>query len=310
MAIKVTLFFELHRWGWSESYLDIADVELAPASVRVETMANRRIALCGAGVAMVGARVSKETRPGTQDTTGDSKLVDLFGTGKATGRILAEDVVPALAGEVFPDPAPSCVLLRGEDSTGRRRKSVFLSGIPDAIVRTMPLGPDLGLGAGWWARWVAWRTIMTAGQFGFWGRKLAGGATARQTVIGVQASGLVPNIMGVRTTNAGSLFAIGDRVQLKGFRHRIQAVHRWQGQWYVDSVTEVVGPPPTRIYFLRNSQLLDPDDVIKMGTVEGVEYEPITLTDLLIVRQANRKRGVGSAPPRGRLRPRRNFPAI
>lgn len=308
MPNKITLHFQQRRQAWSESFLELTQTLLKDSVAAGLKMGKKRLALMGTNVEMFAIVGSSEARPGTVATTGDSLIVDLREENGGKGVIRPADVEATLEDVDLPSDIPNTSLLvRMTDEVGKRRKALYMAGIPDEIVVTKILGPDLTLGKGWFNRFKTWRTEMR-NTWGFWARKENGEFSLPQKVIAFQQMTAAPSFWGVVTLATGAAIPVDTKVQLKGFRHVFSARRRWQGFWTVNSVLNVTGPPALRVYFLENSALMDPADVDKRGTIEAVEFEPQPIKEISIVGQATRKRGVGYDPPHGRSKPRRTLP--
>jgi len=307
MPIKVSMHLALDNRSWSDSFLDTTVSSFADAIPRAINLCKKRIALTGTGCVVRSCVLSQEIKPGTPATTGDSKVVDLTGNGTISGVIRFEDIV--VGSEVRPDFTNTSILCRYSNVAGTRRSNRYLAAIPDGIIEMSPSGPSVLKGEKWNDRWISWKKYLIENGWAFWGRKVTGGLTAPQTVLSVIQQGAPPGYWGVVTNTSGPELPAGTKVQLRGFKHRYGTVRKWQGMFVVDSFTTAAGPPATRTTFLRNTQLLDDEDIVQLGTIEGVEYEPVDIEEIDIIKQVSRKRGVGYNRPVGRSKARRNLPA-
>jgi len=307
MALRLSMHFRLMSQSWTEAWITGAYMTLGnAANAACSSLAIARLALCGGGVVLRRATMSLETRPGTVITTGDSLPVVLAGAPEGVAvETPVEQIVPGLVDGGAADIPNTCLVINCSDTTGRSHKQVFMAGIPDSVVVSTTPNPKLVAAAGWLNRYKEWRDTILAGSWGWWGRKLTGDGADPQQVVAVQQQSAAPNLWAVGTTNSGVLYAQGDRVQLRGFRHRPCTMCPWQGQWIIDHVVEVTGPPAIRYYYLRNSEALDPANIVRYGTIEKVVYEVISTSKFFITKEGTRKRGVGWNPPRGKSKRRR-----
>lgn len=307
MPLRLSMHFRASGQSWSEAWITNLHNELnQQANTTCGNLVIARLSLCGGGVVLRRATMSVETRPGQVINTGDSLPVVLAGAPVGVAKETAvEEIVPGLADGGAADIPNTCLLIDCSTATGRHHKQVFMAGIPDVIIKTIPPGPDIKAAGGWMDRYREWRDVILADQWGWWGRQLSGGGADPQQVVATQQQAAAPNLWAVGTTNSGVLYAEGDRVQLRGFRHKPCTLCPWQGQWTIDHVVEVAGPPARRWYYLRGSENLDPTRITRLGTIEKVLFEVKVTSRFFITKQATRKRGVGWNPPRGKSKPRR-----
>ena len=310
MPWRITMHFKVEEYGWSEAWLDTQSSDIGSAKARAIELAKARLKICASNTLLKALKVSLEARPSTPLTTGDGESVDLSPLHGIGGPVSALDAVKVPSTWISDHPNVSLMVECGVTDS-RHRKKVFFAGLPDALFVTNPIRANYeAVSPPWLAHFNLLKKFLTGQGWGAWFRHLSGGLAEHQPVVGIIQSTTAPGYWGIVTTTEGPALPVNTRVQLRGFKHRPWASRRWQGQWYIDSVATAAGPPATRTYFLRHSQLLEPGGVLNYGTIEGVLYAALPVNSLSNPKVVTRKRGVGASPPRGRSRRRLNLGAF
>jgi len=297
LFIKTTFFFNSAQGGWSESWHNLTAGSLTQAEVDARAAGIKRLAICGLGTTLAGARVSDQDQVPKR-----SKLVDLLGMGIAGGGIVADAAITGYSStlERSADQLQNALLVRGMSAAGQR-KHVWVAGIPDFIIRTNPIGPDVsGVGGTWLGKYGIWRAEFQSGKWGFRVRRRIGADVQPQNVVDwvLQAGGI--SRLGAVVNNGGPVYAPGTMVQVRNVKVVNAAFRSPNGQWTVHS-SQAGAAPATTVYYLRGTEGIDPLNIFAPGNIRLVDHEALAVTDLQIIRQASHKRGRPFGLFRGRV---------
>lgn len=293
MGLKVTMFFDEAKFGWSESHYWIAGGAVDSIDAQCLALGKARAALLGGGGALNGQpgptlnfiRVSDDT------VFRDSHLVQL--NSRVSGPL---GLTSSTAVQKGPTGQPNvAVRMRGE-STPRVRAYFYLAGCPAAI---NPWGNyvDFSQITGYPTYVDKYISVLQTG-WGFRAKSLP--VQSKVYMVGseaVQPGRLQIYVVGAYAAN------IGDPIQLSGFRMASRANQPINGKYQIGNVVANAGPPATTIITLNNTSGRDPTAVVKMGTVNSLTYAPVPYTDVFAVAVSTRKRGVGFGRPVGRRAP-------
>jgi hypothetical protein len=284
---KATWFYEFSDYGWSESLWRPYSTSLSEVIPTAEAYASSRMKLMGNGVALPAIRVS-------DDAVYRDSIYSLnsYITGAAAdGVFLAQGgnlqtVKGALPAQV-PASIFECVQTRME-GTSLYRREMMVRGLPQPVM-TNPPGPLFqGAFLEQWNAWVA--LVMRDWSFRCKSRADASALKTVTTVtIGPPSTVTVP----------GAGYAVGDRIQLLGFRN----VNGIRGKYYVESnvggVLTLLGftPLQTVLQPIGYAQLIQP-----AMQAPSINYQAITAVKAIT--QTHRKTGRPSFGPRGRVRGR------
>lgn len=146
-AFKVTLLFDDHGTGWSETYYFTSLGQLSPKSF-IDELVAERVKVLGVGVTMIGSRYNDTATPR------DVKRYSFTKVGKADGGD-GKTAKPVLA------DSPYLVALSGVKTARGTRRMVTLSGFPDEWVARPAEGNAAYLsekGADKIRAWMDWLT--------------------------------------------------------------------------------------------------------------------------------------------------------
>lgn len=287
LFIKTTFYFNSLQGGWSESWHNLTAGSLTVAEGDARLAGMKRLAICGLGTSLVAIRISDQDQ-----TPKRSKLVDLQGNGIGGAPIVADAALTGYSDALTrsADQLQSALLVRGLSSTSQR-KHIWLGGIPDFIVRTNPIGPDVGgPGSTWLTKYTLWRAEFQSAKWGFRVRRRLGADVQPQNVIDwvVQAGAL--SRLGALVNNGGPVYAPGQTIQIRNVKVLNRAFRNPNGLWTVHS-SQAGTPANTTVYFLRGTEGIDPANIFAPGNIRLVDFEAVPVTDLQIIRQASHKRG-------------------
>jgi len=290
MAMKVVLFYGTAEAGKPFSttethyYLPDGD-DFTACQARADTLASARNQMMGTGVKFFGIRMSLE---------GEARTARFVPSGQMT-----KAGVPIGSGNTgskfgAADQPNACILLRASHDN-KRQKNIYLTGVPDELIQTNPVGPNLNKVVGWEAKFNNYKKILKEDNiWGFKGRKL--NPTKTNVVDYVQQDNGA-GLLGVVTTV--DVAAVGDKVQLRNVKLINPSLPKVNGQYYVTSKDTDVGAG-TFTYFLRNSADLIANNIADPGTIEKVEFDYFAYDCVRIMGQTSRKRGVSALAPRGK----------
>lgn len=289
ITAKATLFFEDHKYGWSESYFQDGIDNLGVIYGDAIALAEQRATLNGAGVLMPYIRVSNEA------IKRDSLVqqINLFTIGPGTQEIPAgANVVKtafATSGSTKPDRPYSAVLLRFEAGSLYHRL-MYMRGIPDDLI-TDPVGPANN--QGWAKSFLDWRALFEA-RLSRWKIKVLSKEDANvfKKVTRLQRP---TDGVSVIVTVPGHGYANSDRVRLEGLPPQARA---FNGVWRVFEVT-------ADTFTLEGTRGPVLDYITLTGTAHRLEYVYKGITDIVTRGQTHRDTGRPFDSPRGRRKSRR-----
>lgn len=287
--IKVLLFYGTSKagqcYGFSETQWYLPSNDFTACQVATKKLVQLRSALMGDGIDFFGFRMSVD---------GDPRNAKFVPSGNMVSRGLEGGSGPANKAATPADIPNTCINLRCGHNN-QRHKQIYLNGIPDAIIRTAPVGPNMAIEPGWQQKYNAWRDYLKVG--GTWGFKARKLNPDKTNVIDYTQQAAGGGYLGAITNN--DIANVGDQVQLRKVKRINAALPKVNGTYYIsEKATDAVAG--TFTYFLRGTSLLDPNNIADPGTIELVEYQGFAYTCIEISSQTTRKRGVGSLRPRGR----------
>lgn len=299
-GIRVTMFFEDSPFGISESHIFVLANEITPAIPEALKLIKARMKIMGSGVKAVGCRLSKE------GVFRDSQVLD---TDDLAGLSNDFNVFKNSEGRDAPneaDVAKYAVLLRAESGT-RRRKPIYLAGVPDVVIGTRPPGPELALQPWWTADFNKYKTLLQSGKWGFVAKGIAGEDMPQPTIVAGVLTQVGTGLVGIYTGGAIAGDVLKDGLQLRGFRMSHPAYPKLNGSWQVAQVEAGPGAGQTT-YWLRNSTSVIASTVVRTGTAERIDHFTVAYTKVQAIGQTSRKRGNRFLAGPGRRRVLRPLP--
>lgn len=279
---RVTFFFSDDVYGFSETHNYLAASQISAAINPAKALLKKRLKICGFGVTPVGVRLSME------GVFRDSQVLsadDLAGLAPATGTYQDSNGV---AQPNDSDQPKACVRVRAESGT-LHRKSIFLAGVPDVIIRENPRGPAVAQIPQWEKDFKLYVKELLNG-WGFVARSAENGNLTRRQVTAVQTQ-VGTALIGLSTPSVGQAYTVGQKVQVRNFTRKNVAYASINGTWQVDSVVADSPVAGFTTYYLRNSSLVAASTILNMGTIQLVDYSTWAYDDVQLQGQTTRKRG-------------------
>lgn len=201
------------------------------------------------------------------------------------------------------DQAASCVLANFYSGTAQHGR-IFLSGVPDVLIRENPLGPWVVGVPSWLTAFNNWAALLTSPSLK-WSFKARTSPTIApwvpQAISSIALDGSGSGNWGVQTTTFAAPVAVGSTLQIRGFKMTSRAYVGFNGSWQVFRI-DAGGVGGTNIYYLRNSSGVAGSQVAVVGTVQGVDYSLYPYRVITPGRETTHKRGNRSLASPGRRR--------
>lgn len=277
--------------GWSEKHLYMNEVsELKDLADTMKRLADKRLGVAAGNIWLTEIRAS---RPGVWRDS--YRVFSKFG-GDSDSPIQGNGQLK----DFQSDPTNSClnVVFYANDV---QRKTLYLAGIPDPLIRLSPPGPDYNAVPDFMKGWRAYRDLLCNGSWGFKARALANPSFA-VPIYDWQIQPEAPFELVAIIPSEDDFAGVGDDVQVRNVKGVNRGVRVPNGKWAVRGKAQV---GILMQYTLRNAVGYDPTQFMKPGSVEPIMWQDAIYVEGKIVGQATRKRGVGPVRPRGRLSPRR-----
>lgn len=300
---RITQMLGQANIGWSETWWLTRSTASAALPIIQQELTNRRDMMwdiqywTGVRIAQEGLkRQSQPFLPGTSfwKDAGANIVVP------AVGSIPFSDSV-----DVAPDQVRATLQLRCQFDVGRTSLR-YLSGVPDFVTRTEPRTFQLGgAGTAWVGRYEAWRNNLIANGWAL-RAKVVHPTNPERPIQDMVLQAAEPGYVGVSVLTGDALSLPPDnRVWIKGQRRKPSATDKrtMNGTWVVSSVNPTLISGRV-VYFLRNSQGIDPEQFRFLGTVQAAQYGFYPVTDIRIYKAGIHKRGRPSGAPVGRRKSR------
>jgi hypothetical protein len=284
------MFMQAEKFGITEEHIyGTADFTLASAAFL--KLFKARMAAAGYGVIPFGGRMSMLPLARQTQIFSANDLAGIapgaLSWGVSGGGTANNDM----------DQPLSCVVLRLEAGATRRR-SLFMAGIPDVIVREDPTGPDVTDYPAWNVAFATYRATLLGDNWGFVN-------AAPQTPISVVGVGTDPATGNLQLTVSGAsaVFAQGAFVAVHKFLRSNTAYASANGRWQIQFV-QINAIPVTVTYTLLASAAVNPATITRLGTIQGFDTQFTKYTEVKIRKQGTRKRGNRFLVPPGARRRR------
>lgn len=305
MAVfRITTGYGQANMGWSETWWSPDASPAVVLGLMNKQMALRKAMLwtydyfVGVRIAEEGSRRKSQFFPaGNRDWPDAGGQLLIPSTGSRTGTALATRA----------DQVRAALQLRLTYGTGYQTLR-YLVGIPDSISATEPVTDDLAGDPAWVAAYTAWRDAIRGDN---WQLKVRarGEAAPEENVASIQVQTAAPGLIGIGVAVDDAISAPpGSRVHVRGQRKKpsVPDQRTMNGIWVVDSVNTTLVADQV-IYFLRNSEGIDPTQFRYLGTIQRVLYTFNDITDVHVHRVGIHKRGRPFGSPRGRRLTRRTL---
>lgn len=295
MPIRVIFFLGTSQGDFSEVWVNLTDNSLDSAGQSAKTLGLLRLGLCGEGAKLKKIRVSDITANPRR-----SKLVPLKGGYDGTP-ILADKTT---WGKVYgtneePDQLQTCVLVQCYTSNGQR-KPVYLGGIPDDVITTNPIGPNVSVDPQWLGNFKKWADEIQGpgGKWGFYGNDISKPNVPFQNLV-LQPGGPGTPVM-VVTTQALAFTDQAKLVKVSKVKMTSTRAIKLQGDYFVNSTVENPSGAGTFGYVLGGTEQVDPAQIARGGTVRVVGKAGYAINSVQFTGQVSHKRGGFIAQFRGR----------
>jgi len=289
--MKVILFYGTASagkpYGTSEVHYYLPSNDFTACQAATSKLVTARNQIMGTGIKFFGFRMSVDGQPRNAKFVGSESLVST-GADKTSGEVVKDGGAADI---------PNTALVLRATHNNQRHKQIYLTGIPDEIIRTKPVGPDLTGKSKWYTKFKAYTKLLKEG--GVWGFKARTLNPVKTNVVDYTSQQAGAGYLGAIVTN--DIANVGDQVQLRNVKRINPALPKVNGIYFVsEKATDATAG--TFTYFLRGTADLSPDNIGDPGTLEIVSYQGYAYTCIRISGQSSRKRGVGSLRPRGRSR--------
>lgn len=198
------------------------------------------------------------------------------------------------------DQTKACLLCHGYSGVDHR-KSIFLAGVPDAILGEGRASANLDAIPGWRAAFNTYANILTTKGWGFVVRR---GDAEGNGLADIQAVFKTPPDSRAQiAVDAGDIaVGVGDVVQVMGSTRDNVAYAPLNGIWSVDAVIPNSPVAGQTAITLRGTDAVAVGQLRKYGGVRLLDYTGVLYTQITIQGQTTRKRGNRSLASPGRRR--------
>lgn len=296
MAMKMMLIFQIGRQVWGENHYWGAGVDPdgAAETAAAVQLAQARAQLMGLNCFLIGVRLTSPTVKRNVTTLRFNPPLESSFTNEAENE-----------GTLSADIGNTSVMVVVKTVAQGKQFRVYMAGCIDGAIQTDPSFPDnIVPNPNFIGAFNNWRSFITAAQA--WGTVVKTNpqsAAVGQVVTNAQFPGLVGVQLPVPLVVGGGGLAVGDHLQLRGFRRTNLASPDLNGIWQIAGV--VTGAGTITTYYLMGSQGVDPLNFWKIGLAQTVLGVFDAYKTLQIEGARTRKRGESIEARRGRSRTRR-----
>ena len=288
---KVTMIFQNGQYGFSESHIYLGNASLDATFPDANTMLKARYKMMGALVQAVAVRISKE------GVFRDSKIFDAEDLAIPQKGLNEDKLAGGGEQKNTPDQSKACGLLRMEAGNTNRR-SLYLAGIPDALIEGAPPVFNIYNIPGWDKIYKAWKNLMIGGKWGFVIRDQSVFNTTKLPIVAFSQQN-VTGLLGVTVAGTVSVVAPYNRLVIKGCRVSNRAYRNPNGSWQI-AQTEAGPNAGQTTYWLLNSRGVLASTVTANGFLGALDFTAVPYTDVIVRVPTTRKRGNRSLVGPGR----------
>jgi len=288
-GLKTRFIFNVGLLGFAEALVLGGATSFASAKVKAQNYLKARIKMCGQGVNFVGCVISQLGAPRTYQTFDG---VDFPGIKPPVG----DNTSGAITEPNTCDQIKS-VLQCNADADPTRHKRMYLSGVPDLVVRESPEGPDLSVQP-WKDYFDAWVVQVIADGWGFIAQTSPAGAFVPQPILGVGAE-LVTNLITINLASDPGFIAGVSTVLIRGNTRINPAYKGMNGKWVVKSKVTAGGVTTLTLF---GTSSIDPTKFRKLGSATLYDTAVFTIGAITDLKQTAHKRGNRFLAPLGRRR--------
>ena len=301
---RVTLFANQSVMGMSETYYTRGDVSASNIAGLVTVLLDQRASIGFDNMFFVGVRIADLGVASAPQFTRRKSVFFTPGAWPYPGT--ATTLIVPVRGKFTTGTTPTSqhpdqwrAALHNRFTFGDGYNTIrYLCGLPDSISFTEPDTIHFDGNPQWLSNYNAWRQHIST----TWALR---GRTTILVDPYVPVERLViqqsaPSLLGVQVDAATSpSIAVGQLIHLRGFRPKRRGTISLNGRYYIDSVNTTL-EPGKRIYYLRGTAGVNPNDYKILGTVQKVAYQLFNIQGIEPVRIGTHKRGRPSPAPRGR----------
>lgn len=254
---RVTMIMRDGKFGISETHIKFGATDIASTAPFALRLVKKRMALCAAGVAMDYVRLSME------GVFRDSDILDADDIGDLSPPPAVVSFDADFKEKNTTDQSKAALLIR-MDGGAQSHSKIYLSGIPDYVIRYDDNANFVGLFAPW-RKLLDNYTNELITNWGFAGIVLpTNDNPAKQVTAAVLQD--VTALLGLVTTSAAPIDA-GRTVQLRDFRMTNKAYRSINGVWQIASRVDNSPSNGLSTYYLRNTAGITPSTILTMGTL-------------------------------------------
>lgn len=299
-GIRFTMIFKCAGYGVGENHTLTTATTIEAARQPAIDLLKARMQLMAIGTTVKTARLSKEGVKNDSRILGADVLLPIRPPNVPVGDPGGAGLDPNV------DQGKAAYQLRLE-AGDLRRAPLYLSGIPDFVVRydanQNPIAPPP-----FWLTWLNLYIAELKKGWGYVGRSLAEGPLAPRNAIRLATDMDTGNLL-VTTQSAGAAYSAGQMISMHGFKLTNRAYNSPNGDWQIAVVT-VDSPVAGQVtYQLRNSSGVSPNTVTLLGTIQPLDYTTFAYDQIQPIGPTTRKRGNRSLLPVGRRLIRRRVSA-
>lgn len=303
---KVTIGFVKFTLGPSESYIT-PDTTIGNLTGVIQELIDKRQAMLTKNVLFAGVRIGQV--PDVPGVGGGQRRSSFYPPGTYNPWVAAQYLVIPSEGlytssqsQTAVDQTRACLETRLIYDTDR---SVirYLAFPPDLILEEEPNPPDWAADPTWTASFATFANMLVGKGWCIVARNRGAGYIDMPILNWVVSAGAPTNMGIVLPAQPPTGIAVRDLISIKNVRRKGTDQLSYNGKYYVDSIntTQV---PNSVVYYLRGSEIGDPNSIKRPGVVQriGYGYQPILKVEGL--RAGVHKRGKSFATPRGSRRKR------
>lgn len=299
---RFTLFSNMSVMGAAETYYTRGNVGIDTFAEQLQHFLNLRTDLMYANQEVVGVRVADL---GTTFPTGVLKRKSVFwppGSRKLPG---STTVINVRQRGTFGDPTAAdhpdqyrVALQEAVIHGGGRQTIRYLTAVPDEATTFDPGALNMAKPPAWWAKYNDYATYRRQ-TFSLLAR-VPHPVEVEAQVLALQLATAGPAEIGMTVAQPPApLFAVGDKISVKGFRFKFGGRKTLNGIWRVSAVVGT-SSSPLLVVFLRGSAGIDINEIKTFGTIQRVAFQLDNIERIDPLRAGIHKRGRPSPAPRGR----------
>lgn len=192
-----------------------------------------------------------------------------------------------------PDQAKACALLR-LNCSDVIRGSLFMAGIPDAVITTFPDGPNIALVPSWGKLLNKYISELQSGRWGMVARNYGAVTPVASWIQDPTTGNLVAVINGGMAVTPGVT-----KVQVRGVKRTNRAYQPANGTWIVSQYTSGPGAGQNSLMLFASNNV-PVTSFLSLGNLQIVDYSSYAYSSVNLIGNSTRKRGNRSLAYPGR----------